>query len=113
VALPPPTQQAATPIPSATTFFTTMAHAAVAWQPTPLSAWTETTSAHMAVPLEGVQARSAYGVDEAFGHDRTFGLNSFIASVQVGYLVAAELRDSLGNVVLPESESVHARILAG
>jgi hypothetical protein len=105
--------QAASPIPSATTFFTTTANVGAAWRPTPLLAWTETTSAHVAVPIEGVQARSAYGVDQALAHDRTSGLNSFIASAQVGYLVAAELKDSLGNVVFPESQSVHGRILAG
>jgi hypothetical protein len=100
-------------IPSATTFFTTTAHAGVAWRPTPLLAWTETTSAHVAVPVEGTQARSTYGVDEAIAHDHTFGLDSFIASAQVGYLVAAELKDSLGNIVYPESRSMHGRILAG
>jgi hypothetical protein len=101
------------PIPSATTFFTTIASLGAAWRPTPLLAWTETTSAHVAVPLEGIQARSTYGVDETVAHDRTFGLNSFIASAQVGYLEAAELQDSLGNVVFPETQSVHGRILAG
>ena len=42
-------------------------------------------------------------MDEAVAHDRAFGLNSFIASAQVGYLVAAELQDSLGNVVFPRA----------
>jgi hypothetical protein len=100
-------------IPSAATFFTSTAHAAAAWQPTPLLAWTETTTAHMAVPLDGAQARSTYGVDEAIANDRTFGRDSFIANAQVGYLVGAELKDSLGNVVVPESQSVHGRIMAG
>jgi len=113
----PATNTAALPmpmaIPSSTSFFTTIAHVGAAWRPTPLLAWTETTSAHVAVPVEGTQARSTYGVDEAIGHDRTFGLNSFIASAQIGYLVAVELRDSLGNVVFPRSESVHGRLLAG
>ncbi len=104
---------AATPIPSATTFFSTIAHLTAAWHPTPLVSWTETTSAHMAVPVEGTQARSSYGLDEAIGNDRTFGLDSFIASVDVGYIVAPELKDSLGNVVFPKNESVHSRILAG
>jgi hypothetical protein len=100
-------------IPSATSFFTTIANVGAAWRPTPLLAWTETTTGHVAVPIEGTQARSTYGVDESVGHDRAFGLNSFIASAQVGYLVGVELKDSLGNVVLPRSESVHGRILAG
>ena len=103
----------AMPGPLATTFFTGIAHAAAAWRPTPVVAWTETTAAHMAVPVEGTQARSTYGVDETIAHDRTFGLDSFIANAQVGYLLAPEQTDSLGNVVFPESKSVHGRILAG
>jgi hypothetical protein len=104
---------AATPIPSATTYFSATAHLAAAWHPTPRLSWTENTSVHAALPVEGTQTRSTYGVDEAVAHDRMFGLNSFITSATVGYLVAAELKDSLGNVVLGESESVHGRILVG
>lgn len=105
---------AAMAIPSATTyFFTTTAHAGAAWRPTPSLAWTETTSAHMATPFGGAQGRTTYGVDEAIAHDRAFGINSFISTARVGYLVAAELKDSLGNVVFPQTESLHGQLLVG
>jgi hypothetical protein len=106
--------QAAAPFPSATMgFFSTAAHATATWRPTPILAWDSTTSAHMIVPTEGGQARTSYGFDEAIGHDRTIGLNSFLANAQVGLLVAKELTDSLGNVLYPENETLHGRVLIG